>query len=192
MTDETALIGVEQIEQAILLLRGQKVMLDRDLAAMYGVETKQLKRAVKRNRDRFPPDFMFELTEEEAVSSRCQFGTLKRGQNIKYLPYAFTEQGVAMLSSVLQSPCAVQVNIAIMRAFVRLRETLSLHKELAHKLTELERRIESHDEGIRTLFEAIRQLMASPAPPAKKPIGFHVKENLAKYQTRRNRVRPQP
>jgi hypothetical protein len=105
------------------------------------------------------------------------------------LPYAFTEQGVAMLSSVLQSPQAVQVNIAVMRAFVRLRETLSLHKELAHKLTELERRIESHDESIQTLFEAIRQLMAPPAPPQKKPIGFHAREKAAEYWVRSKRGR---
>jgi hypothetical protein len=111
------------IEQVILLVRGQKVILDRDLASLYGEPTKSLNRAVKRNLDRFPSDFMIQLTAEEAESSRYQFGTLKRGQNIKYLPCAFTEQGVAMLSSVLRSPQAVQVNIAIMRAFVRLRET---------------------------------------------------------------------
>ena len=189
MTDQSALIPGERIEQAILLLRGQKVMLDRDLAGLYGVETKSLKRAVKRNLDRFPPDFMFELTAEEAESVRCQFGTLQTGPHFRYLPYAFTEQGVAMLSSVLQSPQAVQVNIAVMRAFVRLRETLSLHKELAHKLTELERRIESHDESIQTLFEAIRQLMAPPTPPQKKPIGFHVRERSAAYRVRKKRGR---
>lgn len=108
---------------------------------------------------------MFELTAEEADSVRCQFGTLQTGLHFRYSPYAFTEQGVAMLSSVLQSPRAVLVNIAVMRAFVRLRETLSLHKELAHKLAELERRIESHDASIQTLFEAIRQLMAPPTRP---------------------------
>jgi hypothetical protein len=164
-------------------------MLDRDLASLYGVETKVLKRAVRRNADRFPPDFMFELTAEEAEFVRCQLGTLQTGPHFRYLPLAFTEQGVAMLSSVLQSPQAVQVNIAVMRAFVRLRETLSLHKELAHKLTELERRIESHDESIQTLFEAIRQLMTPPAPPQKKPIGFHVREKAAEYRVRRKRGR---
>jgi hypothetical protein len=130
------------IEQVILLLRGKKVILDRDLAALYGVPTKSLNRAVKRNLDRFPADFMIQLSAEEAASLRCQIGTLKRGQHFKYLPCAFTEQGVAMLSSVLRSPQAVQVNIAIMRAFVRLREPLALHRDLAHKLAELERRIE--------------------------------------------------
>lgn len=133
------------IGQVILLLRGQKVILDRDLAALYGVPTKSLNRAVKRNLDRFPADFMIQLTAEETAALRCQIGTLKRGQHFKYLPCAFTEQGVAMLSSVLRSPQAVQVNIAIMRAFVRLRETLSPHRDLAHKLAELERRIEGHE-----------------------------------------------
>lgn len=135
-------------------------MLDRDLAALYGVETGNLNKAVRRNLDRFPADFMFQLTSEEAESLRFHFGSLKRGQHFKYLPYAFTEQGVAMLSSVLRSHRAVQVNIAIMRAFVRLRETLSLHKELARKLAELELKIEHHDAGIRVLFDAIRKLMA--------------------------------
>jgi hypothetical protein len=189
MTDQSALISAERVEQAILLLRGQKVMLDRDLAALYGVETKSLKRAVRRNSDRFPPDFMFELTAEEAQSVRCQFGTLQTGLHFRYLPYAFTEQGVAMLSSVLQSPRAVKVNIAVMRAFVRLRETLSLHKELAHKLTELERRIESHDTSIQSLFEAIRQLMAPPTPAQRKPIGFHVREKSGAYHVRQKRGR---
>jgi hypothetical protein len=173
------LIQPEQIEQVILLIRGQRVMLDRDLAALYGVETKNLNKAVRRNLDRFPPDFMFQLTLDEAqacAASRFQFGTLKRGQNIKYLPHVFTQEGVAMLSSVLRSPRAVQVNIAIMRVFVHLRETLALHKELAHKLAELERKIQGHDTSIRTLFDAIRQLAAPPAKPARE-IGFHVRED---------------
>ena len=136
MNENTGIAAIEQIEQAILLLRGQRVMLDRDLAALYGIQTKNLNKAVRRNLDRFPADFMFQLTLDEADPSRFQFGTLKRGQNIKYLPYAFTEQGVAMLSSVLSRHRAVQVNVAIMQAFVRLRETLSLHRELAHQLAD--------------------------------------------------------
>src|SRR5258706_8945823 len=128
------LIPAQRIEDAILLIRGQKVMLDRDLAPLYGVTTGNLNKAVKRNLARFPEDFMFQLSAEEAESLRFHFGSLKRGQHYKYLPYAFTEQGVAMLSGVLRSHRAVQVNVAIMRAFVRLREALSLHKELAHKL----------------------------------------------------------
>lgn len=132
-------------------------------------------------RHRFPPDFLIQLTAEEAAASRCQSGTLKRGQNIKYLPCAFKEQGVAMLSSVLRSPQAVQVNIAIMRAFVRLREALSLQRDLAHKLAELERRIEGHDANIHNLFDAIRQLMAPPVSP-RRQIGFQARERRGAYR----------
>ena len=177
---------IAPIEKIILLLRGQKVILDRDLAALYGVPTKNINRAVTRNLDRFPADFMFQLTADEVAGSRFQSGTLKRGQNVKYLPYAFTEEGVAMLSSVLRSPQAVQVNIAIMRAFVRLRETLSMHRDLAHKLAELERRIEGHDASIRNLFDAIRQLMTPPVTP-RRQIGFQVRERRAAYRTRTKR-----
>lgn len=184
MNDKPSLIQPEQIEQVILLIRGQRVMLDRDLAALYGVETKNLNKAVRRNLDRFPSDFMFQLTAEEAESSRFQIGTLKRGQNIKYLPHVFTQEGVAMLSSVLRSPRAVQVNITIMRVFVRLRETLALHKELARKLAELERKIEGHDAGIRTLFDAISELAAPPAKPHRE-IGFHMKEDGVPYRIKR-------
>ena len=179
-----ALIQPEQIEQVILLIRGQRVMLDRDLAALYGVETKNLNKAAQRNLDRFPADFMFQLTAEEAECLRFQFGTLKRGQHFKYLPRVFTQEGVAMLSSVLRSPRAIQVNIAIMRVFVRLRETLALHKELARKLAELERKIEGHDTSIRSLFDAIRELAAPRARPHGE-IGFHVKEDAIPYRSRK-------
>jgi hypothetical protein len=181
---EANLIQPEQIQQAILLIRGQRVMLDRDLAALYGVETKNLNKAVRRNLDRFPADFMFQLTADEAECLRFQFGTLKRGQHFKYLPQVFTQEGVAMLSSVLRSPRAVQVNIAIMRVFVRLRETLALHKELAHKLAELERKIQGHDTSIRALFDAIHQLTS---PPSRSPreIGYHVKEVSLPYRVKR-------
>ncbi|MBI2948727.1 MAG: ORF6N domain-containing protein [Verrucomicrobia bacterium] len=141
-------------------------------------------KAVQRNLDRFPPDFMFQLTLDEADALRFQFGTLKRGQHFKYLPRVFTQEGVAMLSGVLRSPRAVQVNIAIMRVFVRLRETLALHKELARKLAELERKIEDHDAGIRTLFEAIHQLTTPPEKP-RREIGFHIKENTVPYRVKR-------
>ena len=184
MTDKPALYDTTAVEQIILLLRGQRVILDRDLAALYGVTTKNLNKAVARNVDRFPADFMFQLSQDEAVASRFQNGTLKRGQNLKYLPYAFTEQGVAMLSGVLRSPQAVQVNIAIMRAFVRLRETLSLRHDLAHKLAELERRIEGHDENIHNLFDAIRQLMTPPDPPRRR-IGFQVEDGRGAYRVRK-------
>jgi hypothetical protein len=164
-------IPVERIEKAILLIRGQKVMLDKDLAELYGVETKQLKRAVRRNIHRFPSDFMFELTKDEYDSLRYQFGTLKRGQHTKYLSLAFTEQGVAMLSSVLNSDRAVEVNIVIMRAFVRLREMISTHRDLLRKLEEMEKK---YDEQFRVVFEAIRQLMTPPEKPRKRiyPVKF--------------------
>ena len=184
MNDSTSLLQPERIEQAILLIRGQRVMLDRDLAALYGVETKNLNKAVRRNVERFPADFMFQLTADEADSLRFKFGTLKRGQHSKYLPQVFTQEGVAMLSSVLRSPRAIQVNIAIMRVFVRLRETLALHKELAQKLAELERKVATHDDSIRTLFDALRSLTAAPAKP-RRQIGFHVKEARAPYRVRR-------
>ena len=145
--------------------------MDRDLAELYGVETKQLRRAVRRHISRFPRDFMFELTQNEYSSLRHQFGTLKRGQHSKYLPFAFTEQGVAMLSSVLNSERAIEVNISIMRAFVQLRKMIASNNKLAQKLAELEQHLENHDEQIQAIFEAIRQLMTPPVKPRKK-IGF--------------------
>ncbi|MDP2922477.1 MAG: ORF6N domain-containing protein [Candidatus Omnitrophota bacterium] len=161
----------ETIEQKIFIIRGHRVMLDADLAVLYEVSTKVLIQAVKRNISRFPSDFMFPLTDQEFMTLRSQFVTSKRGGR-RYLPYVFTEQGVAMLSSVLNSERAIQVNIAIMRIFVKLREIFSTHKELAHKLSELERKIEKHDEEIKGIFEAIRQLMAVEEKPKRK-IGFH-------------------
>jgi phage regulator Rha-like protein len=185
-TDAMAIARADRIEHCIFLVRGHKVMLDSHLATLYGVETKSLNKAVKRNLDRFPPDFMFQLEVQEVENLRFQIGTSSLGHGgRRYAPYAFTEQGVAMLSSVLRSKQAVQVNVAIMRAFVRLRETLTLHKELASKLADLESRIEGHDTAIRSLFEAIRQLMAPPTPPPKPEIGFHVKEDAVPYRTRR-------
>lgn len=169
------IISAEQIQSRIFLIRGHKVMLDRDLAQLYGVRTEALNQAVKRNRGRFPEDFMFRLNWEESLElSRSQIVILKRGRNIKYRPFVFTEQGVAMLSSVLNSERAVQVNIAIMRVFVRLKQVLSARRELAQKLAELERRIESHDEQIQSIFEAIRQLMIPPVSPRRR-IGFHTR-----------------
>jgi len=159
-------------------------MLDADLAELYGVETKILNKAVKRHLDRFPEDFMFQLTAQETENLRFQIGTSRAGHGgRRYLPYAFTEQGVAMLSGLLNSPRAVKVNIAIMRAFVKLREVLSTHKKLEAKLAELERKIEGHDESIQAIFEAIRQLMAPPDKPRRK-IGFAVKEKRAAYGKR--------
>jgi len=167
-----ALIPTEMIERKIYLIRGHKVMIDSDLAELYGVKTKVLIQGVKRNAQRFPQDFMFQLNNQEVISLRSQIVTSKSGRGgRRYVPYVFTEQGVAMLSSVLNSERAIQVNIAIMRAFVKLREILSTHKELAHKLTELERKIERHDEEIKVIFDAIRQLMKPPEAKTKK-IGF--------------------
>ncbi len=186
MNYKKPLIRPEQIEQAILLIRGQRVMLDRDLAALYGVTTGNLNKAVQRNSDRFPADFMFQLTADEAEALRFHFGSLKRGQHFKYLPCVFTQEGVAMLSSVLRSPRAAQLNIAIMRVFVRLRETLALHKDLAHKLGELERKIEGQDASIHNLFDAIRQLMTPPEKP-RREIGFHIKEDSVPYRVKRKR-----
>jgi len=174
-----ALIPVEMIERKIYLIRGDKVLLDGDLAELYGVEVKHLKRQVRRNLTRFPEDFMFELRKEEYDSLRSHFGTLKRGEHIKYLPYAFTEQGVAMLSSVLNSERAIHVNIAIMRAFVKLREMLATHKDLALKLNEMENK---YDAQFKVVFDAIRQLM-TPPEPKKRKIGFIVRERSAQYRT---------
>jgi phage regulator Rha-like protein len=160
----------ERVERNILLIRGHRVMLDTDLAILYGVPTKRLNEQVRRNKKRFPSDFMFQLTPEEVERLRSQIATLKsgRGQHRKYSPYAFTEQGVAMLSSVLHSERAIQVNIAIMRAFVQLREMIGSNKTLARRLNELEKK---YDSQFRAVFEAIRSLMAEPEPKVKR-IGF--------------------
>jgi phage regulator Rha-like protein len=183
MTKHDLVVPVARIQKSIFLIRGQKVLLDMDLAEFYGVETRSLIQAVKRNIARFPSDFMFQLDQGEFDSLRSQIVISKGKGGRRYLPYAFTEQGVAMLSSVLRSKRAIQVNVAIMRTFVKLREMLSTHKELAHQLVDLERRLEDHDEQIQTIFEAIRQLMAPPEKPRKK-IGFQVKERRAAYGKR--------
>lgn len=183
MAQETSLIPAERIENSILLIRKEKVILDEDLPFLYGVSTKVLIQAVKRNIDRFPPDFMFQLGKEEFVSLRSQFVTskLKSGRGgRRYPPYAFTEEDVAMLSSVLNSPRAIKVNIEIMRAFVRLRKILASHVELARKLEALEKK---YDSQFKVVFEAIRQLMAPKEAPNKK-IGFQLKEKRAAYSAR--------
>lgn len=183
-----ALIPLERIQRAIYLVRGEKIMLDADLATLYGVTTGNLNKAVQRNRDRFPADFMFRLTADETENLSFQIGISSSYGGRRYLPHAFTEQGVAMLSSVLRSDRAVQVNIAIMRAFVQLRQILGSHAELARKLAELERRIEGHDTAIQSIFEAIRQIMAPPAPSQPpREIGFHIKEHPVPYRVRPGR-----
>jgi hypothetical protein len=181
--NEKTIIPCEVIEKRIFIIRGQKVILDFHIAELYQVETKSLKRAVKRNRTRFPSDFLFELTQQEYTALRYQLGTLKRGAHSKYLPFAFTEQGIAMLSGVLSSPRAVQVNIAIMRSFVKLREVLATHKDLVRKLAELENK---YDEQFQIVFDAIRQILAPPGKP-KREIGFRVKEPSAKYGMKRQK-----
>lgn len=185
MSPKHELVTREQIENSILLIRGLKVMLDSDLAGLYGVNVKRLNEQVRRNLKRFPSDFMIRLNREEFGALRSHFATLKqgRGEHRKYFPYAFTEQGVAMLSSVLNSERAIEVNIEIMRAFTRLRQLLSAHKELAQKLADLERKIGGHDEQIQIIFEAIRQLMTPPEPKRRK-IGFLVSERAARYGRR--------
>jgi len=172
-------IAVESVATKILVVRGRKVMLDRDLAELYGVKTRDLNKAVKRNRDRFPDDFMYQLIREEVAILKFQFGTSSWGGTRKS-PNVFTEQGVAMLSGVLHSKRAVQVNIAIMRAFVRMREILLTNKDLAVKIEALELKYKNHDmklseydAHIGAIFEAIKQLMAPPPVPEKSKIGFH-------------------
>jgi hypothetical protein len=183
MTEITS-IPPERIAQRIFLIRGQKVMLSTDLAGLYGLPAKVLTQAVRRNAERFPDDFMFSLAPEEVAHLRSQIVTSKKGRGgHRYPPLAFTEQGVAMLSSVLNSPRAIRVNIEIMRAFVRLRQVLASHRELAGKLDELEQRVDGHDQQIAEIFETIRELMV-PEAPARK-FGFHVKEKRARYRVTR-------
>ena len=180
MTIDKDLMPTELIQSKIIVIRGEKVMIDRDLAQLYGVSTKALNQAVTRNRKRFPSDFMFRVTKaekDELVTNCDRFRPLKHST---VMPRAFVEQGVAMLSSVLNSDRAIEVNIAIMRAFLELRKISSSHKQLAQKLREIESRLEDHDESIDAIFEAIQQLMRPPEKP-RKPIGFEVKEPKRRY-----------
>ena len=173
----TTPVPVEQVAQSILLLRGKRVILDRELVAIYGVSTGRLNESVKRNIERFPEDFMFQLTRAEAELSRSQSAILNsgRGQNIKYLPFAFTEHGAIQAANVLSSPRAVEMGIYVVRAFVQLRELLSSNKDLARRLDQLEARIEkklaTHDDAIATMLSASRELMH--APPKRRPIGVN-------------------
>ena len=171
---KASMVPLEGVASRIFLVRGQKVMLDADLAELYGVTTKRLNEQVKRNIDRFPSDFMFQMNTKEHDSLRSQIATLKhgRGQHRKYMPYVFTEHGAIMAASVLDSKRAVQVSIYVVRAFVQLREMLSSNKALARKLNELERKLTTHDHAITELIEAIRQLMTPPEPKKKRSIGF--------------------
>jgi hypothetical protein len=175
--DQVAIVPVAAIQARILVVRRQQVMLDQDLAELYGVETKALTRAVRRNEDRFPVDFMFRLSAEEFADLRRQFGTSNPGQGgRRYSPYVFTEQGVAMLSSVLRSKRAVAVNIEIMRAFVEIRRAAASYKELEKRISDLEKttagQFGEHEKHLMTLFNALKQLAAPPPPRQKHPIGF--------------------
>ena len=175
------IIPIERVVQSIRWFRGQKVLLDSDLAALYGVTTGNLNKAVSRNRDRFPSDFMFQLSAEEAEDLIFQIGRSKGRGGRRHRPYAFTEQGIGMLSSILNSDRAIRVNIAIMRAFVKLRQMLETNRELARKFLELDQRVGKHDEEIAAILEAIRQLMA-PREKARREIGFHVREKAPRYR----------
>ena len=172
---ESDVVLVDQIQPCILMIRGQRVMLDADLAELYGTTTKALNQAVRRNAERFPGDFRLELTaaEKEEVVTNCDH--LTRLKFSRTLPYAFTEHGAIMAASVLNTPRAIEVSVYVVRAFVKLRELLSTHKELAGKLAELERRVGGHDDAIQTLVSAIRRLMEPPPAPPRRKIGFHVK-----------------
>jgi len=178
------IVSIEQVQQVIYLIRGQRVMLSSDLARLYEVAPKVLMQAVKRNAERFPDDFMYQLTPQEFAILKSQIVISSWG-GCRTMPYAFTEQGVAMLSSVLRSPRAIQVNIAIMRTFARLRHILASHADLARKLDELERK---YDEQFRIVFEAIRELVNPPEPPPKR-IGFGARERRAGYRTATDKER---
>jgi len=173
---------VQRIEEMIFLIRGQRVMLDSDLAKIYGVTTKQLGQQFKRNRKRFPDDFAFVLTSQEFAQMRSQIVTASK-RNIRHLPIAFTEHGALMLGNILNSQTAVEASIRVVRAFVWIREQLIANKELSQKLKELESRVGEHDEAIGNLFEAIRQLL-NPAEKPEREIGFHIRENSTPYRVR--------
>ena len=188
MTATESLTRVERIERLILVIRGQRVMLDADLAKLYGVSTKRLNEQVKRNRERFPARFMFQLTAEEKAEVVANCDHLQKLKFSPVLPSAFTEHGAIMAATVLNTSRAIHVSIYVVEAFVRLRELLSSNQELARKLAELERRVAKHDEHIRSIFEAIRQLL-NPIEPSRREIGFHVKEGHARYGVSRKRKR---
>jgi phage regulator Rha-like protein len=181
MAGPKTVVPIERIEKTILLIRGQKVMLDADLAELYGVTTKRLNEQVKRNRGRFPQDFMFQLTPLEKTEVVAICDHLQRLKFSPVLPYAFTEHGAIMVASVLNTKRAIEVSVYVVRAFVKLREVLAAHKDLAQKLSELEDKVAGHDEHIQSLFEAIRRLMAPPEPPKRRRIGFYTRERGVRY-----------
>jgi hypothetical protein len=184
MNESSAPSKLDNVESAIYLIRGQRVMLDSDLAAIYGTTTKRLNEQLRRNRQRFPEDFAFRLKPEELKRLRSQFATSKTQGGRRYLPWVFTEHGAIMLASVLNSPIAVQASVRVVRAFVRLREMIAGNVQLAARLKDLERRLDSQDEAIIELFAVLKRLLEPEAPP-KREIGFHVRERAARYRTKR-------
>jgi hypothetical protein len=176
---------IAQLESAIYLIRGQRVMFDSDLAPIYGVTTKRLNEQVRRNISRFPEDFAFQLTAEELTKLRSQIATSSFHGGRRYRPWVFTEHGAIMLASVLNSDIAAQASVRVVRAFVRLREMVAANAQLAAKLEELEKRLDSHDEAIVDLFAALKQLLEPPEPPKRREIGFHVREKAARYRVQR-------
>jgi ORF6N domain len=176
---------IAQLESAIYLIRGQRVMFDSDLAAIYRVTTKRLNEQVRRNISRFPEDFAFQLTAEELTNLRSQIATSSFHGGRRYRPWVFTEHGAIMLASVLNSDIAAQASVRVVRAFVRLREMVAANAQLAAKLEELEKRLDSHDEAIVDLFAALKQLLEPPEPPKRREIGFHVREKTTRYRVQR-------
>lgn len=182
MKKEQSLV-TRRIESCILTFRGQRVIIDGDLAEIYGVETRRLNEQVKRNKERFPEDFIFQLTREEMgmwKHSRSQIATLKRGQNVKYPPNVFAEHGAIMAANVLNSPLAIQMSVFVVRAFIKIREMAMAHRELSRRIDELEKRLNVHDEQTQVILRAMRELMAAPVRPLKK-IGFQLREKRAGY-----------
>ena len=175
---------IANVESAIHLIRRQRVMLDSDLAAIYGVTTKRLNEQLRRNRSRFPSDFAFQLSAEEFTNLKSQIATSTFHGGRRYRPWVFTEHGALMLASVLNSEIAVQASVRVVRAFVRLREMVAANAQLAAKLKELDRRFDSHDQAIANLFAALKQLLEPSKPPKRREIGFHVRENPARYRVR--------
>ena len=175
------------LESLILTVRGHKVLMDADLAEIYGVPTKVFNQAVKRNAERFPEDFCFRLTLDEAeavLRSRSQFVTLKRGQNLKYLPHAFTEHGAIMAATVLNSPEAVAMSVFVVRAFMQMREQLAANAAILKRLAEIDKTLLAHDQSLRVIWQKLQPLLLPPADPPKRAIGFQIRERPAKYRTR--------
>jgi phage regulator Rha-like protein len=186
LAKRSELIATEPVDALIRVVRGQRVILDADLARVYGIPTKRLNEAVKRNAARFPADFAFQLTRQEVAHSRSQIATLKRGQNLKYLPYAFTEHGAIMAANVVNSNRAVAMSVFVVRAFVKLRATIAGDRELADKLVELEgrltERLDDHEQAIKHVLRELRKLMSAPPELPRKPIGFQIKERRGIYR----------